>query len=551
MRLPLTRNGVSVLRIHTNVSALTSWRNYDTINRKMESSIEKLSSGYRINRAADDVAGLAISERMRSQIRGMNQAMANIQDEINMVQTAEGSLSEISAMLLRGRELAVQAANGTNTDDDKAYLNDEMTSLLAEVDRLTVSTEFNSKRLLGGQNKDVADMVESLRRSWLANAESLVATQYGLVNDPSSPVALKIVADTGPGNNNHLAWVSGSPDGSGKLTNLELHVNMNLMKNLTLPNGGSPPLYADRVIAHEMTHAIMGRTMNFAALPQWFQEGAAEFIAGADERLKADMSIAGGAANIVNEIDTWDDTSADYSAAYAAVKYLDSRATAAGHTTKELMGRLAAGDTLDQAISFVTNGAIATTAAFVTDFKTNGAAFIGTLNLNDADVGAIGGGTAETVVADTNVDTWDPLVHFQEAWPDQSNQAQPDLFVGETVPPEELPQLATGVYSLGLGPIDLVKDAPGAIDLVDGAIVKITSMRATLGALQNRLEHTYNASAIQAENLTAAESRIRDVDMAQEMAQFTKFQITLQSSTAMMAQANNMRRESMQRLLAG
>jgi flagellin len=537
------------VRINTNMSALTSWRAFDAVNRQLERSIERLSTGSRINRAADDVAGLAISERMRSQISGMRQTMANVQDEINLMQTAEASLGEISAMLLRGRELAVQAANGTLTADDRSDLNDEMQSLLTEVDRLTVSTEFNSMQLLGGPNKDVADMVESLRRSWLTNAESLVATQYGLSADD---VSLKIVAETGPGGNNHMAWISGQAGAGGKLTNLELHVNLNLMKNLTLPDGGSPPLYADRVIAHEMTHAVMARTMNFAALPQWFQEGAAEFIAGADERLSADLAAAGGVANLVSEIDTWDDRSSDYSAAYAVVKYLDSKAVAAGHTTKELMGRLAAGDTLDQAISFVTGGAYGTAAAFVADFKAagGGQAFIGTLNLADSDVGAIGGGTAATVVPDSNTDTWDPLLHFAEAWPDPGNKHQPDLFVGETVAREAMPVLATGVYSLGLGPLDLVKDAAGAIDLVDHATKAVTAMRAGLGAIQNRLEHTYNASAIQAENLTAAESRIRDLDMAQEMAELARSQIQVQASTAMMAQANSMRRGAIQRLLS-
>ena len=136
--------------INHNVMALNAWRNLGATNTAMSKSLEKLSSGLRINRAADDAAGLAISEKMRGQIRGLEQAVRNAQDGISLIQTAEGALNETHSILQRVRELAVQAANDTETDDDRAELNREVQALLAEINRIANNTEFNTMKLLNG-----------------------------------------------------------------------------------------------------------------------------------------------------------------------------------------------------------------------------------------------------------------------------------------------------------------------------------------------------------------------------------------------------------------
>jgi flagellin len=138
------------MRIQNNVSSLNAWRNLTSTDGAMSKSLERLSSGYRINRASDDAAGLAISERMRAQIRGMNQAISNAQDGISLVQTAEGALNETHTILQRMRELAVQAANGSNTGADRNQVQGEMDQLASEVTRITNTTRFNSKDLLNG-----------------------------------------------------------------------------------------------------------------------------------------------------------------------------------------------------------------------------------------------------------------------------------------------------------------------------------------------------------------------------------------------------------------
>src|SRR5690606_21554311 len=146
--------GGAPMRINNNVSALNAWRNLYANDTSLTKSMEKLSSGYRINRAADDAAGLAISEKMRAQVSGLNMAIKNAQDGISLIQTAEGALNEIQVMIRRIRDLAVQSANDTNTDEDRANLQAEVTQLLDEINRIATTTQFNGMELLDGSFTD-------------------------------------------------------------------------------------------------------------------------------------------------------------------------------------------------------------------------------------------------------------------------------------------------------------------------------------------------------------------------------------------------------------
>ena len=277
--------------INHNISALNTYRQLSINNTATAKNLEKLSSGFRINRAGDDAAGLAISEKMRGQIRGLNMASKNAQDGISLIQTAEGALNEVHAILQRMRELAVQSANDTMTDDDRKELQKELNQLIDEIDRIATDTEFNTKPLLDGS------------------------------------------------------------------FNGKFHIGANSGQNITL-------------------------------------------------------------------------------------QISDMRTTAIGEDTD----------------------------------------------------------------SDGNVDN--SLNSLQD----------------------------TGLS--GSGGIQTQSDADAAIDVIDGAIKMVSAERAKLGAYQNRLEHTINNLGTAAENLTAAESRIRDVDMAKEMMEFTKNSILAQAATAMLAQAN-------------
>lgn len=224
------------MRINNNISALNSWRNLSNTDRNMDKSLEKLSSGYRINRAADDAAGLAISEKMRGQIRGLNQATRNAQDGISLIQTAEGALNETHAILQRMRELTVQAGNGTNETEDLEAIQAEIAALIDEIDGIAERTEFNGKTLLDG-NLDIDLQIG-------ANAEQQVNLQIAAMDSAGltvSGIDVKDFAttdfDTQLGSiDNAIGLVSSERSSLGALQNRLEHTINNLgvaAENLT------------------------------------------------------------------------------------------------------------------------------------------------------------------------------------------------------------------------------------------------------------------------------------------------------------------------------
>lgn len=536
------------MRINNNIGALNTWRALSQNSRSVQKTCNKLSSGLRINQAADDAAGLAISEGMRGQIRGLHQASRNVQDAISLVQTADGALNEVHSILQRGRELCVQAANGTNTDTDKNEIQKEIEQLQKEIDRISNTTEFNTKKLLDTDSEvvtgDDALVVKYLKQGWLEQSEKLVDTYYGLQAD-GADLAIVLDKDAAGGSDGAggaLAYVHSFVGGDGKSINMSLHLDMADFTSPTWPNGGTPPLYYDRVIAHEMTHAIMGRTMDFNSLPTWFIEGTAEFIHGADERLYADLGGAGlpNLATIVNGIGAWNDSSADYSTGYAAVKYMHD--TIGGDGIKDVMAQLKGGATFDDALDNV--GPWDDQAAFIADFKANGAAFISGLALTDSDTGSIGGPKdAVNVVPDVINETDNPLAGFNEIWPSVTGASYNPLNIqvganGGQFLNISLKRINTS--TIGVSDIDVVSNASAGIDKFEGAINTVSHLRSNFGAIQNRLEHALTVNDINSENLSSSESRIRDADMAKEMTEYTKNNILRQAAQSMLAQANQM-----------
>lgn len=553
--------GGEYLRINHNLSDMNTYRSFALNNMQSQKSLSKLSSGLRINSAADDAAGLSISEKMRGQIRGLDQASRNIQDGISLLQVAEGGLGEVHSLLQRGRELSVQAANGTLTAADRQSLQQEATQIISEVDRIAGNTEFNDIKLLNVTSSNSQDdqIITALQSSWLQQGEARILTEYGLSGDGQN---LQIVLDHTP--QPYLAAVSYNLDGSGKAVNEQLHIDVSAFTPATLPNGGNAPYYDDRIIAHELVHAIMGRTMNFGALPTWFKEGTAEFIQGADERLFADSAGGTNFASVVNEFASWESTSIDYSAGYAAVRFMHSQIQANGGTgIKDIMGYLSANSaaTLDDALTNMSSGAFTNLADFNAKFTAGGAAYMAAMNLTNADTGAIGGLDADggpildaaDVIPDTVNVTSNPLVGFAEIWPSSIPSRSSNLQIhlgantGDTLDISLADVCST---SLGVSNVDLVNNADTAIASFDSAIQSVSAIRSRLGALQNRLEHAFALSENSAENLTASESRIRDVDMAKEMMVFTKNNILTQTASAMLAQVNQQPQQVLQLLRA-
>lgn len=379
------------MRINHNIPALNAWRNINVVNYSMSKTLERLSSGLRINRAGDDAAGLAISEKMRGQIKGLNMAVKNSQDAISLIQTAEGSLTEVHSILQRMRELAVQASSDTNTNVDRNQIQSELDQLRDEIDRIARTTEFNTQKLLDGS-------LESFRGSADVKVVTggnidLNASDVGTVNTPA--VEGTYVVEVGQLNGSETS---------------ALDVRITL------------------------------------------------FTAGGSTSVVT--SIGAGQATLGNVSFTWDSTTFSIS---------------------DFGGSLPLNEVVDSAVARVE---AVNTAANQLVFQ-------------------IGANEGHNMVAGID-----------------------DMSAG-----------ALGLTTTSLD-VTTQDTAERTVMVVDAAIHKVSSQRAALGAVQNRLEHTIANLGVASENLTAAESRIRDADMAKEMMQFTKQQILLQSANAMLAQAN-------------
>jgi flagellin len=549
------------MKINSNINALFTGRNLKASTNNLQNTMQRLSSGLRINSAKDDAAGLAISNRFTSRINGMEQASRNTNDAISMLQTAEGALSTVTDSLQRIRTLAVQAANGTNSLADKQSLQAEVQQLKDEIRKLYDRTNFNGVQLFDrgeatrDSNENETSVINGLHSYWLEQSENIIEKYYGLKGDNAIlRVDIKSFSD---GLSNTAARVVGTiQSGETLVSNQVMEIDMADFTPPNLPNGGKAPFYNDRIIAHEMVHAVMGRTINAtdAGTPKWFKEGSAEFIHGADERLSNDIDLS-NVATVVNRIGdgssaAWGNQSIDYSTAYAAVRYMHAEIKAnGGDGIKDIMTYLAEDPnrTLDQAFAEVSSGAFTDLADFVADYKANGANFISTkMDLNNADTGAIGGldadngdlKTADNVVPTPEFYETDPLQGFITAF-NQSveiDRHEINLQLGEN---SSQKFKLESVSRIDVEAFDVANDAEGTIRRVDAALKEIDSHRAMFGAIQNRLESTVNNLANNIENTTASRSRLLDADFASETTKMTRAQILQQAGIAMMAQANS------------
>ena len=549
------------MKINSNINALFTERNLKASSNNLLNTMQRLSSGLRINSAKDDAAGLAISDRFTSRINGMEQASRNTNDSISMLQTAEGALSTVTDSLQRIRTLAVQAANGTNSLADKQSLQAEVQQLKDEIRTLYDRTNFNGVQLFDrgeatrDSNENETSVINGLHSYWLEQSENIIEKYYGLMGDNAIlRVDIKSFSD---GAGQTAARVVGTiQSGETLVSNQVMEIDMADFTPPNLPNGGSAPFYNDRIIAHEMVHAVMGRTINStdAGTPTWFKEGSAEFIHGADERLLSDIN-ASNVASVVNQIGNgssgaWGGNSIDYSTAYAAVRYMHAEIKAnGGDGIKDIMTYLAEDPnrTLDQALAKASSGAFTDLAGFVADYTANGANFINTkLDLNNADTGAIGGldadngdvKTADNVVPTPEFYEADPLRGFITAF-NQSveiDRHEINLQLGEN---SSQKFKLESVSRIDVEAFDVANDAEGTIRRVDAALKEIDSHRAIFGAIQNRLESTVNNLANNIENTTASRSRLLDADFASETTKMTRAQILQQAGIAMMAQANS------------
>ena len=547
-----------MLTVNTNISSSFTRRQLESNSTALGTSLQRLSTGQRINSAKDDAAGLQISNRLTSQVRGLNVATRNANDGISLLQVAEGALQSVTDALQRIRSLGLQAMNGSNGASERTALDQEAQQLLQEINRVNETTTFAGRKVfdqgafsvLG--DPDQRAVLNALKGFWISEGEQRVFDAFGLTADGAE---LEITF-TNDSSSQTLASVSGTSGAGGKIFDQVLNVNLAYFDASTLPNGGSTPQYTDRVIAHEMAHAVMGRTMNFAGLPSWFIEGTAEALQGADERLAGDTAGGTNTATILAAFNADDvSASAGYSGGYAAVRYMHEEIKAAGGKgIKDIMGYLQknSGSTLDQALTNASKGAFSSQADFSTQFNADAAAYVAGLDLSNADTGAIGGFDADggNVLTAENV-----LPNQGTGLPGSKGftLVEPELFNANGVGGNTLTQLQVGAQAyetiqigfssfsadaMALGRLDLGKTPGLAVMDIDDALAYIDRQRGYMGALQNRLESTINNLQSIAENAAASRSRILDTDFAAETSNLVSRQIIEQAAQSVLAQAN-------------
>lgn len=549
--------------INTNISSLNAMRQLNSNNNVMAQTLQRLSSGLRINSAKDDAAGLAISDRFTTQIRGMQQAGRNTNDAVSLAQTADGALASLSELMQRGRELAVQAVNATNSTSDRQALQKEIDQIQEEIGRVTRDTSFNSIKVFqpsnatGGSTPLSATekrIVADLQTSWLQQSETIINDYFGLQADGN--VTLKVVLDPTMSASAYVSFYDAPTN------TMELHIDLGeLEANYAAYDGGNLNAgnTVDQLIAHEMTHAVMAATTNLESFPLWFTEGTAEFIPGGDRRLNNVLGSS-SAQQVVDGIDTmdgasdpaWTASQKEYATAYVATRYLDSIATGGVPAALDYLSG-GANRTMDDYFAHAGIADITSQADFAAEFKTNGAEFIGNMDLSNSDTGGIGGadasgGNRDTselgTIPDTANLTDNPLVGFLEIWPSKetvlatsSVSFQVGSNVGETI---DVSLTSLSLEDLGLDGLNVVGLGNTAIMAFDSALNHVSTMRAQWGAVQNRLESVLAVTATGIENLSASRSRIMDADFAVETANLTRSQIMQQAGSAMLAQANSL-----------
>lgn len=528
------------MRINTNIAALNTYNQYTANNNAASKSVEKLSSGLRINSAADDAAGLAISEKMRSQIRGLGQSSRNAQDGISMVQTAEGALDETEQILQRTRELSVEAANDTYTDDDKAAIQSEIDQLTKEIDRISTDTEFNNKKLLNGslENKstvggtntasitgvELAD--DSLKTGSYTVSVSNVSTSYetGDVNETAITGVATEAYTLAAGN---TAGVTSVANGTGTAAAGDYTVTLaangsNWDVTLADADGKAVAQLTNQAIASADVVNIGGvaLTMGTAAagtatvsVPKEVTPG--EYTVELEATGTTDeytVTLKDKDGNAVGETTSTIDTSsaaATVNVGGLALSWSSGTAVAEGESTIDVKtdATFALQDSDGETMKTVT----------VTN-NTTGEVEVGGLKLSFDDSLSAG--------SDTTVSVINNAVSFQIG-----ANAKQTMSVG-------IAEMSSKTLNVDAIDVTTTEGASAAIESIDSAIKAVSAQRAKLGAVQNRLDHTINNLTTSEENLTAAESRIRDVDIAKEMMTYTTKNVLQQTAQSMLAQAN-------------
>lgn len=507
------------MRIQHNISAINANRQLEINDSSISKNLKRLSSGYRINSAADDAAGLAISEKMRAQINGLDQAEDNAEDGISLVQTAEGGLNETTSILQRMNTLATESANGTYQDGtDRTNLQKEVTALKSEIDRISSSTNFNKINLLDGSlgGDDGTQVVATFS----GEPTGSVGTIQAAVAETDTVSVGGALASSAGANFNATVNYTGT-DGTSQSVTVQV-------TNQTVSSDFSASDAADAIASKLSTNDNIKNLFTIKGN----SDGSITFTAktaGTSEGQISSMSIVSASdSTYTGNVTTEQTTQAKDN--YQVLSTTSFNSTDNDKNSFTIDGQRFAfvssetkAKELDSDVAYVVtagtpDSAAASSMASLIQQKT------GLTTSIDS-----GTNTSIDVYGKAQSTTSNGLV-FQIG-SDNTSEQRVTLSIGD------MSSKGLGISSIS---VKTANDASAAISTIATAINTVSGTRADLGAMQNRLEHTVNNLSTTSENLTSAESRIRDVDMSSEMVSLTKNEILEQAATSMLSQANSL-----------
>ena len=493
--------------INTNISSLNAQRNLNTSQSALATSLQRLSSGLRINSAKDDAAGLAISERFTTQIRGLNQAIRNSNDGISLAQTGEGALAEVTSNLQRIRELAVQSANSTNSASDRAALDLEVQQRLAEIDRTAVQTSFNGQKILDGTFGTAtfqvgANVGETIN---VGLSTSMRTSAMGQVATGTSSAEVTVAALTGSGTiqvgsgpvATVLASVAGASNGQsiGSAYSKAVAINNANVAGLSVSATNNIELVVANVVGAVDNTSTYSLRIN------------GQDIYNAVSVPNATPLTSQQITDAINSYQSTTGVTASLSGGNLRLSAADGRDIAIGQTVGGT-ALVSGGVTAGAGGSTTVNGVV---------YYDGQIDAVANATNNSAVAAAVNGGRLTLTANENIVITGDGAIMG---------------FAGAST------TIARDATTISSSNVLTVTAANNAITRIDAALTTVSTLRSNFGAIQNRFESVISSLSATSENLAASRSRIQDADFAQETANLTRNQILQQAGVAMLAQAN-------------
>lgn len=500
------------MKINHNMSAMVANNQLLRNENALTNSIERLSSGLKINHASDDAAGMAIATKMRAQIKGLDQASRNASDGISVLETTDGALQEVTSMLQRMRELSVQAANGTNGIEDKDAIQAEITSLTQEINRISTDTEFNTKKLLNG-DLDQRVYTNSRSISRIEISDSVDSDKYKVTVAQDARQAVLTGDKVGTGN---------VPEGVVNLNGVEVKITAGQdIQSVFEELRDAAELGEINLFAVDNLDHTDGKAENAGYEPADFAAGNNLVFVSDRYGSSAEMKITCDSPELAQFLGI---------TAEATVKGTDAKVELKEGFTRQASytcdgNQVVITDRNGFKISFETEPGVAQT-----EFTDAAAAAATPDQVTSAAVGA--SADAEILFDVTEIGTMTLQIGANE----------------DQVMDVRIPEISAETLYIDKVNVCTVTGADRAITTYDKAIAKVSESRSRIGAYQNRLEHAVSSLDSTELNMTSALSRIEDVDMAEEMSTYTQYNVLSQAATSVLAQANDIPQQALQLL---